>query len=106
VEGWEATPTKVRADKFSRHTVINSYIVHQCPMFETLAELKRREAEKKENEPLKRQRYTTNDFEKIRRLHDQGKTYIEIAGMLGINESSIYRAMRRERLKAAERGAE
>lgn len=36
VPGWEATPTKVRADVKSVHKTIDSFIVHECPLFELL----------------------------------------------------------------------
>lgn len=36
VEGWNAKPTKVRADKYSVNQLIDSFIVYECPEFEPL----------------------------------------------------------------------
>lgn len=36
VEGWNAKPTEVRADKYSANQLIDSFIVYECPEFEPL----------------------------------------------------------------------
>ena len=95
VPGWNATPTKVKADKQSVHREIDSFIVHECPEFKMLEELQRRKIARSENYT----KYKTGDYAEIHRLRDLGKSYKEIAGILGVSDKSIYRAMKRERLK-------
>lgn len=41
VEGWKATPTKISV--YEGYT--DSYIVHECPLYELMGELKRRTVE-------------------------------------------------------------
>ena len=100
VEGWTAIPTKVRADKFSRHTVIDSFIVCDCPLFELMEEIKRRNEEKKNVKKRKKySKYKPTDYDKISELRNVGKTYKEIAEILGVSDKSIYRAVHRGKKK-------
>lgn len=46
VEGWEAKPTKVKADSASQHQYIDSFIVYECPEFELLEAVKEQKVAK------------------------------------------------------------
>ena len=104
VEGWNAIPTKISCGYKKNGTephFIDSFQVLECPEFEKMEELKRRAAEKKPKKKKYEQytKYKTNDYAEIHRLHDLGKSYKEIANILGVSDKSIYRAMQRERKK-------
>lgn len=42
VDGWKATPTKVKADTQRNGRCVDSFEVHECPEFELLERLKRK----------------------------------------------------------------
>lgn len=94
VEGWVAKPTKVRADKLSKHQYVESFDVYACPEFELLGELKRRirERHKTTEESKKKSMCDCDVVEKIKKLRlEENRTFREIAEIVGYEERSVYR---------------
>ena len=89
VPGWNATPTKIKADKLSVHQTLDSFIVHECPMFQLMDFIKKRNDE---NVDLKAkfEQEQKEDKQAIIELKKQGKTVEEIAFITGFKQRTIY----------------
>lgn len=94
VPGWNATPTTVKADSVSLHKEVNSFIVHDCPLFEPIKVIEQR---KEQNEDLRTEFYRAKEEAKktIIELRKQGNTVKEIAYITGRTTKTIYRILRR-----------
>lgn len=96
VPGWDAKPTKVKADKQSQHEYVDSFDVYECPLFELLGELKRRNAEKEKTAEQRIFCHCTQEHvEKIKRLRGEGKTYQQIADEIGFAVRTVCRVLKK-----------
>lgn len=94
VEGWKATPTKVRADQQSRNQYVDSFDVYECPEFEPLKVFNNRREAKKESI----EKADEELAKKIKKMRfEQGLTYREIGDLVGYSEDALYRFFRKLR---------
>lgn len=97
VPGWKAIPTKIliQGNTEGRHH-IDSYDVYECPLFELMGAIKRRT----ENNARHFQRINTEEtIREMKALRSEGKTYGEIANIIGISERTIFRLCKKESAK-------
>lgn len=86
VPGWNATPTTIS-------DVIDSYDVHECPLFELMDEIKRGviSIEVKKSRYI---RFTERELKIIKELLNEGKTPYSIAKTIGFDVGRIEKIKR------------